>query len=76
MKVTIIKQPRLRNITGNSIWSSAGSCFFKRACVICPLYPYLASTHCSVLRKRFIAAVAPTALPYTFDTDDYPELLI
>ena len=76
MKVTIVGQPRLRNTTGNGIWSSTGGCFFKRACAICPLYPYLASTPCYVLRERFMAAVAPTALPHTFDTDDYPEVLI
>lgn len=29
-----------------------------------------------MLRDRFIAAVAATTLPHTFDTDDYPEYLI
>ena len=75
MKVTIIEQSR-SDETGGNFWSSTGGCFFQQACRICPLYSYTASERCSIIRDRFIAAIAPTTFPYTFDTDDYPELLL
>lgn len=75
MKITIIEDSRHVKTCGN-FWSSTGGCFFQRACRICPFYPYIAGKPCSMLRDRFIAAVAATILPHTFDTDDYPELLI
>ena len=75
MKITIIEDSRHVKTCGN-FWSSTGGCFFQHACRICPFYPYIAGKPCSMLRDRFIAAVAATTLPHTFDTDDYPELLI
>lgn len=74
MKITILHY-RHGKLRGN-FWSSTGECFFQHACHICPFYPYIEREHCSLLRNRFITAVAPTTLPHTFDTDDYPELLI
>ena len=75
MKITIIEHSRRDGIRGN-FWSSTGGCFFRRTCRTCPLYPYTAETHCSIVRARFIAAVAATTFPHTFDTDDYPEVLL
>ena len=75
MKITIIEHSRSGETRG-AFWSSTGGCFFQHACRICPLYPYIACEHCSIVRDRFITAVAPTTLPHIFDTDDYPELLI
>lgn len=75
MKITIIEHSRSDGIRGD-FWSSTGGCFFQRACRICPFYPYIAETRCVTVRERFITAVAPASLPHTFDTDDYPELLI
>ena len=75
MKITLIEHSR-HDKTRGDFWSSAGGCFFKHVCPICPLYPYIEREHCSLLRDRFITAVAPTTFPHTFDTDDYPELLI
>lgn len=75
MKITIIEHSRSDSIRGD-FWSSTGGCLFHRACRTCLLYPYIAETRCSILRDRFIAAVTPTALPHTFDTDDYPEVLL
>lgn len=75
MKITIIENSRHYETCG-SFWSSTGGCFFQHACSICPFYPYIAGEHCAMLRDRFIVAVAATTFPHTFDTDDYPELLI
>ena len=75
MKITIIEGSCNDKTCGN-FWSSTDGCFFQHACRICPFYHYIADKHCSMLRARFIAAVAATTLPHTFDTDDYPELLI
>ena len=75
MKITIIEHSR-HDETRDYFWSSTGGCFFRRACSVCFLYPYIAREHCSSIRARFIAAVAPTTFPQIFDTDDYPELLI
>lgn len=75
MKITIIEDSRHAKTCGN-FWSSTGGCFFRHACSVCPFYPYTAGKPCSMLRDRFIAAVAATTLPHTFDTDYYPELLI
>ena len=75
MKITIIEHSRHAETRGN-FWSSTGGCFIQHACRICPFYHYTADKPCSMLRDRFIAAVAATTLPHTFDTDDYPELLI
>ena len=75
MKVTIVEYSRHDETRGN-FWSSTGGCFLQHACRICPLYPYIAGEHCATLRDRFITAVAPTIFPQTFDTDDYPELLL
>lgn len=75
MKITIIEGSRHDKTYGN-FWLSTGRCFLQHACRICPFYPYIAGKPCSMLRDRFIAAVAATTLPHTFDTDDYPELLI
>ena len=75
MKVTIIENSRNADMRDN-FWSSTGDCFFRRDCRDCPLYLYRSETYCFILRERFIAAVAPTTFPQTFDTDDYPELLI
>ena len=75
MKITLIEHSRHDETPGN-FWSSTGGCFFQHSCRICPLYPYIEREHCPLLRTRFITAVAPTTFPHTFDTDDYPELLI
>ena len=75
MKITIIEGFR-PDKTRSNFWSSTGGCFLQHACYICPFYPYIAGKFCFILRDRFIAAVAATTLPHTFDTDDYPELLI
>ena len=75
MKITIIEDSRHVKTCGN-FWSSTGGCFFQRACRICPFYPYAADEDCATLRDRLIAAVAATTFPHTFDTDDYPELLV
>ena len=75
MKITIIEHSRHDETRGN-FWSSTGGCFFPQACHTCPLYPYIVREHCAILRERFITTVAPTTFPHTFDTDDYPELLL
>ena len=75
MKITIIEDSHHAKTCGN-FWSSTGGCFFQHACRICPFYPYTAGEHCATLRERFITAVAAATLPHTFDTDDYPELLL
>lgn len=75
MKITIIEHSRHGKTRGN-FWSSTGICLFQHVCHICPLYPYIEREPCSLLRYRFMTAVAPTTFPHTFDTDDYPELLI
>ena len=75
MKITIIEHSRCAETRG-AFWSSTGGCFFQHACRICHLWPYLSGMPCGILRDRFIAAVAATTFPHTFDTDDYPEVLI
>ena len=75
MKITIIEGSRHGKTCGNC-WSSTGGCFFQHACHICPFYPYTVGENCATLRDSFIAAVAATTFPHTFDTNDYPELLI
>ena len=75
MKITIIEGSRHDKTCGN-FWPSTGGCFFQHACHICPFCHYIVDKPCSMLRDRFITAVAATTLPHTSDTDDYPELLI
>ena len=75
MKITIIEDSRHAKTCGN-FWSPTGGCFFQHTCRICPFYHYIAGKPYSMLRDRFIAAVTATTLPHTFDTDDYPELLL
>ena len=75
MKITII-EGSCHDKTHGNFWLSTGGCFLQHDCNICPFYPYIADKPCSMLRDRFIAAVAATTFPHTFDTDDYPELLI
>ena len=80
MKITIINPPynriHLHDTIDGNIWSSTAGCFFKRTCSSCPLYAHTTQGLCYTLRERFITAVAPTTFPHTFDTDDYPELLL
>ena len=80
MKITIINpthnHAHLHDTIDGNIWSSTAGCFFKRTCSSCPFYTHTTPGPCYALRDRFITAVAPTTFPHTFDTDDYPELLI
>ena len=77
MKITIKEHgSRNSNDRAGHYWTLMGGCHFTYACCLCFFYPYIESEHCSTLRDRFISYIKPATLPYTFDTDDYPECLI
>ena len=76
MKITVIKDSCTNHKTSSNLWSYTGGCFFKSACHSCWFFKYTEGIVCAHLREKFIAYTDTGTYPYTFDTDDYPELLI
>lgn len=79
MTITIIEADdglRSNDIT----WAITGSCYYGSQCSACPFGKLINLTtnefSCLDYREQFINYTSKTLLPYTFDTDDYPELLI
>ena len=79
MTITIIEandRLRLSDLT----WSITGGCFYAKPCEDCQFSKLInlpdSEFTCLYYREQFINYTSKTLLPYTFDTDDYPELLI
>ena len=79
MTITIIEAndgTSLSDIT----WTVTGGCYYCRPCSACPFGTLInimqSELNCLYHREQFIATTFNQSLPYTFDTDDYPELLI
>ena len=79
MTITIIEAndgTRVSDIT----WTVTGGCYYCSPCSVCPFGALINITqselNCLYHREQFIVTTFNQPLPYTFDTDDYPELLI
>lgn len=61
-------------------WTITGGCHYHSQCSNCSfgvlISPQQIGFSCLSYREQFINYTHQTLLPYTFDTDDYPELLI
>ena len=61
-------------------WTVTGGCHYYGPCCACPFGALINITqnklNCLHYREQFINYTIDTRLPYTLDTDDYPELLI
>lgn len=75
MKITIAAHNQyLRNQEGN-IWDDTATCIMSKSCKECELYPTV-KNDCFKFRKLLINATNTRTLPYTIDTNDFPELFI
>ena len=58
-------------------WNPNGRCLFQGNCGACPFFKKLLNSHdCLTYRDLLISLTDQDKLPYTFDTDDYPEAFI
>ena len=57
-------------------WKPSGACTFKGHCYDCEFYKQYKFEYCVKYRDLLISLTNQDKLPYTFDTDDYPEAFI
>lgn len=58
-------------------WKPSGACLFLGDCIACPFFKKLQDSYdCVTYRDLLISLTNQDKLPYTFDTDDYPEAFI
>lgn len=58
-------------------WKPSGSCLFSGNCTACQFFKKLQNSYdCVTCRDLLISFTNQDKLPYTFDTDDYPEAFI
>ena len=80
MKITIIEANDSRQRFDHIVWTIASGCYYIRACASCAfgvsVNTFRGEHACLHYRKQFINTVPKQQFPYTFDTDDYPEVLI
>ena len=75
MKITLVRNAT--NSRGIRIeWGTDGTCFAAHTCYNCEFIKDPLLYSCSALRKQLIATITPDYFPYTFNTDDYPEVFI
>lgn len=75
MKITIASSSvYLRNQEGY-IWDNTAKCVMAMPCRECILYP-IVKDNCLEFRKSIVNATNTSKLPYTIDTNDFPELFI
>lgn len=79
MTITIVKVHS--GLRSNDItWTITGSCYYSSSCEDCEFGKLINFTYsefpCLRYREQLINYTSKNLLPYTFDTDDYPEFLI
>lgn len=57
-------------------WKPDGDCTSKKSCHSCEFYKQHKPEYCVKCRVLLISFTNQNKLPYTFDTDDYPEVFI
>ena len=75
MKITIIAHSDYSRNKKNNTWDDGARCVMFKSCKECELYP-IVGNNCIEFRKPIINATNTRTLPYTVDTDDFPELFI
>ena len=58
-------------------WNTLGACLFSGDCTACQFFKKLQNSYdCVTYRDLLISLTYQDKLPYTLDTDDYPEAFI
>ena len=78
MKITVIEANNSQQQFYDITWKVTGGCYYHLACTACAFGALVNVPlgSCIDYREQFILAVSKQQLPCTFDTDDYPEVLI
>ena len=78
MKITVIEANNSQKQFYGITWKVTGGCYYHKSCTACAFGALVNVPlgSCIDYREQFMRAVPKQQFPYTFDTDDYPEVLI